>query len=61
MMGGLPEGECRIQETVLRAVCATRQLRTARSPTDTDTFGEKEVRMAGLCCCCDDDKSGRMM
>ncbi len=60
-MGGLPEGECRIQETVLRAVCATRQLSTARSPTDTDTFGEKEVRMAGLCCCCDDDKSGRMM
>jgi hypothetical protein len=60
MMVGLPEGECRIHETVLRAVCATRQLSTARSPTDTDTFGEKEVRMAGLCCC-DDDKSGRMM
>jgi hypothetical protein len=55
----MPEGECRIHETVLRAVCATRQLSTARSPTDTDTFGEKEVRMAGLCC--DGDKSGRMM
>jgi hypothetical protein len=45
----LPEAEWRIQEMVLRAVCATRQLSTARSPTDTETLGEKEVRMAGLC------------